>query len=325
MKNIVVKRGGNSALVSTKLKKGAGVRAQVGSKTPVKTEKVTGYGFTPWGSTNLWPQETWDEIKTNDLAPSVIDWRSRALYGGGIVYGFEYVDKSGQEVFKRFQNKELEAWLLDTCVHLSISDASPDHYTYGNIFPKLIKSNDGKRINELYAEDSQNCRMGKQTTPQGWIDKVHISANYRDSKTPQLSLTSVDPYGPIQKQMQAAPGQFILPQFKRINGNVAYEVPPYYSIISSKWMDFAKQIPIWKNAFMENASTLRWHIEIHEDYWAKKYKKWEDKGEDEQVNLMRTEVEEFIDQMTGADAAVKGFMTSIIKHTNQGSRASLPL
>lgn len=306
-------------MVSTKLRGGSGKgpKAQSGNKTPVKKDDAAGYNFLPWGDDNLWPQNTWDDIKTNDLAPSVIDWRARAMYGGGLIYGFEYVDDAGNEIFRRFQNKELEAWLLDTSINLYITEASHDHYTYGNIFPKLIKNNGGTKINEIYAEDAQNCRMGRQSESNGWIKEVSVSANYRDSKEPQRKYSAVDSYGPIQKQFEAAPGQFIYPLFRRINGNVAYEIPPYYSIISSKWMDFAKQIPIWKNAFMENASTLRWHIEIHEDYWSKKYKKWAEKTEDEQVDLMRAEVEEFIDQMTGADAAGKGFMTTIMKNPNR--------
>lgn len=317
MKNLIVRKGNASALVTTKggptgASKKTSEKKNEANNVP-KDNDVGAYPFRIWGDNNLWPQDTYDKIKANDLAPTVLDWRSRAMYSGGLIYGFEYVE-NGKLRFERFQDAEIEAVLEETAIHLYLTEASHDLYTYGNIYPKLIKNNARTLITGLYEEDASMCRMGHQGKA-GRIEEVFVSANWRDNQNNfETKYMAIDPYGPIKKSVeQAGRDPFIMPLFRRINGNISYEVPPYYGLINSGWLDFANQIPQWKKAFMENAATLRWHIEIHEKYWEKRYKNWRSLSQDEQIDLQQTEIEEFIESMIGNENAGKAFMTSMIE------------
>lgn len=290
------------------------------SSTGIKTNNIISIGddtysdkdMLHWGTDNLWPQNTYKLIRKDDILPALIKWKTDVIYGGGLVYGIEFM-QNDKRVFKELMIDEIDAWLEETDIDLYLNEAPRDFYSYGNFYPKLIPSVNAKNIAYLYAQDAQTCRMGKQGN-NGHIHQVLTHGDWENASLASKTYPAVDRYGNVQKQI-AAMGQkhFMLPMFLRINGNVAYETPTWYGIVEGGWLELSQQIPIFKKTKMANSAVLRLHIQINEKYFTDRYPGWNSdkkKYTPEKVQeILSTEATALLDSISGHDKAGKLLMS----------------
>lgn len=276
--------------------------------------------FIMWGKDNLWPQNAWKELESNDLAPMVLDWKKRALISGGLVYGAKYM-KDGKEVFMPLMLDEVESFIENSCLNtIYLASAAHNIYTYRTFFPYFLLNRSrtplGKRIKELYSEDPQHVRMGKQEGALNHITKVWVSGRFKDEPYSPSDLKpyqAIDRYGNIEKQLRNAASKIYYPIYNRVNGNVAYEFPSWYGVKNSKWLELAKHIPIWKASLMANTASIKYEFIIHEEYWKRKFKdSWEVKTDEERHNAKRAEIQAALKALTGTEKAGNALWTEQI-------------
>ena len=272
--------------------------------------------FILWGKDNLWPQKAWEEIESNDVAPAALDWKKRALISGGLIYGARYME-DGEEKFMQLMLDEVDDFLENSCINSLYLPASAHNiYAYKTFFPKLVFDRKSviefKRIKEIYSDDPHFCRMGKQGK-RGWITQVFTSGKFKDEPISPDDLKphpSIDRFGNIERQLREAKTHMYFPMFNRLNGNVAYELPSWYGLKNSKWLELAKHIPIWKASLMSTAANIKYQFIIHPDYWELKYKdSWEKMKEEDRFKKKQAEVKEVLKAITGNDKAGKAHFT----------------
>lgn len=160
---------------------GAGTNAKLPAKgTVLFPQKLkTDLKVAPWGGDNQYPQNVTEQLSTCGVARSALDFKARALYGQGIVYGtITGVDKNGEEIFEpakpgQFQNID-NFFLENENFYRYFLEFNQDWVTFGNCFPELVFSKDRKTIARLVHQESSDCRF-KQMNAAGVMDTVYLS------------------------------------------------------------------------------------------------------------------------------------------------------
>jgi hypothetical protein len=268
-----------------------------------------------WGDNNLFPQEVVAACRKNTLVPSTLDWKARALYAGGLITGKTSYDDNGNEKFKPARDTDFEAFRRTSGLHLYLIEAIKDFYWFYHGFPELVLSADRKKINSLATQDAQFCRWEVQNEKTGLVENCYINANWENNENADSDLTTkvpvLDPYyDPVAFLQNGSDHKYIYPLSYPSSGKVYYQLADWHSIIESGWLGFANYLPEFKQALMKNQITVKYHIEIAEWYWEKKYgKEWATYPQPIKMQKMEEELKRFNDMMSGAKNAGKAIIT----------------
>ncbi len=132
-----------------------------------------------WGEDNRFPQNIENQMAYCGIGKSALDWKARALYGGGIIPGkiMDYEDDGKTEIFKpltRAEGKAIYAFIEQRSMFRFMLEYFQDWTWYFNNFPEVILSKDGSKITGFVHQESCDCRF-KQMNESGEITKVYLS------------------------------------------------------------------------------------------------------------------------------------------------------
>ena len=268
-----------------------------------------------WGDNNLFPNEVAADIRASSLLGPLIDWKAKKLYSEGLVYGNTEVDpKTGFERFIPMQEPEIEDWVERSNLPAQLIRGFRSFYAYENTFPMLqLSKRNG--VAGLFWPDSLKCRLGTQNESTGLIDKAYIAADWSEVNGVDDSgvkdYTALNPNYDIAGQISASEEEFVIvPQRILDLGQTFYALAFWNGIRVSKWFEVAQSCVKWKLWFMKNSMSLRYHIEIHEDFWPMKFPDWEDKKE-LQAERKSDEVKAFNKWAIGEEKAGRTLMTAM--------------
>ncbi|BDD13135.1 hypothetical protein FUAX_55670 (plasmid) [Fulvitalea axinellae] len=269
-------------------------------------QKKTDSDIASWGDDNLFPQRRKKLFKANTIIPTTLYKLANILVAGGIAYG--RIDREGdQETFIAEHIPEVENFLQRSLIREHyLPETALDWYTWKNIFPMVKTSRNGDKITQLIRQASPNCRWGKMDNS-GVIKDLHISSEWEDSETPQLTLPVIDKWNDDRGELE--PGNYIYPMNSPYSDTPFYNLAEWDSVFSSGWFDVAQAIPEFKKALMANQMTIKYEIVVATWYWEEKYKDWHTKSEGEQIELMKAELDNFEKVMKGEENAGKSVMT----------------
>lgn len=249
-----------------------------------------------WGGANQFPQDVIRDISTTSLMGAVIDRKVDMLVSGGLGYGtVEFDPATGQERIKPLRIPEIDDWMEDTNIPLYLHEAARDWYTFYNIFPELTMGRAKDRIVGIECKDASQMRLGTMDD-KGMISSAYLGdwANSAGFTNYDAKLYALDPYFRVPEQvLQKAKAKYILPVRVLDRGQFYYGIAPWNGLRASGWLDVARRVPVLKMHLLQNLMHLRYHFEISELYWPKKYKDWDSKSEAEQLSLMTAEVANF--------------------------------
>lgn len=285
-------------------------------KTPSTPQvyNISPIDITPWGDDNLFPQTVIAELKKT-FVPSVLDWKARALYSGGIVFGKE--DDNGNFIrSKRSENPEVWDFFKKSNVKRYAIEAAKDFYWFYNAFPELILSNDRSKIVSLVAQDASYCRWSKQNPKTGLVDYCKINANWElgtanDKQT--ITRPVIDPYYDPVGNLKARKDSFnyIYPLSYPSPGCSFYQLADWNTMRESGWLDISIAIPKWKKALMKNQISIKYHIQVPDFYWSWKYgKDWDTMSADKRKAARDNELSKFNSFLTGEENAGHSIMTT---------------
>lgn len=300
-------------------------------------------GIAPWGEDNRFPQNIVRDISTCGVAQSTLNWKSKSLWGAGLVYGSVVdIDKSGNEVFKVAKKGDFEMvdkFFLNNNIPRFYTEFNQDWVYFGNCFPELIFHKTKKEIAGIVHQESADCRY-EQMNDKGKIETVYLSklwgatkeqmAIFDPNKTfqgvgadeklvdinsPFISkLPCADMYFPMEsvnKIHDSGKKSFILPVNYPSPNKTYYQVAPWDGVRRSGWIEIAAKIPELIKTYYGKAFSIRYHIEIPEKYFAQRFGEAEWKSMDiDKRKAAREAILQSMDKfLSGSENAYKSFIS----------------
>lgn len=254
--------------------------------------------FMPWGSNNQKPFEIFREIEQSALLDPIIDRKVEMLCSGGIMYGTSEII-GNERIFKPLIVPEIEDFLEQIEANRHIRESAIDHYTLKNTFTE-VTIDVGRKITGIYNNDASECRLGLQNTSgrrKGMIDEVYISADWRESYSASTAeiVAAVDPYFDVVGQIQQGREfKYVVPSRLQTRGRKYYQRGLIENLKDSGWLNVHKAIPIWKDQVMESQIAIKYHVQVSDSYWNRKYPKFATLGEAAQKDIEKKEVNAFL-------------------------------
>jgi hypothetical protein len=291
-----------------------------GAASSASVRKVSGGNadVSFWGDSNDFPQLVVADAESNTSLATMLNWKAKAWYGGGLVYGtVEFID--GEEVFKRVSIPEIDEFMRRSAVQRFALEALMDISWFGNAFPELILSRDRSKIVGISTQDACYCRYARAKGPKDIMQKVYINANWADGGRFDDEYTTAVPvldpyYGAVDGLRARTDGfKYIYPISFPSPDKSEYQLASWNTVRRSGWLGIGKAVVEFKAKLLGQILSIEWLIEIHPAYWAWKYKDWEDKTEGQQRQLMKAELKNFGEVMSGVNGAGKALMTTMVK------------
>lgn len=304
-----------------------------------------------WGEDNRFPQNIEHQMAYCGIGKAGLDWKARALYGGGIVPGritgidpktkeeiFEPLDPATDtDIYKFIKNPRFTRFMLEYLI---------DWVWFGNCFPEVVFSNDGKTIANLVHQESCDARF-TQMDESGNINHVYLSklwgmakdqfAKFDDKKrikgiieNPEnitendlkfvVKLDCIDMYDALKSAKKIAERlsktekilkSAILPvNYPSIN-KTYYQVPAWDGARLAGWVEIACKIPALLKSLYSKAFNIKYHIEIPETYFPQKFgvEKWQAMDDNARTGAKKNLLEEMNEFLSGDENAYKTFVT----------------
>ncbi len=252
--------------------------------------KETKYlGIVPWGEDNDLPQKVMEACKATPQATSALLFNITVGYGDGIAYGKYEYDKGKKKFVEHFDNKQINEFFDNNDIQLYLLEQMTDLKWFYNICPEISLSRE-KKIVELHSKEMAFSRWEKMNPDTGMIEHHFYSGKWqKNPKNEEIDVTPVlNPYNTVrdlQIRMGVIPDtkttkkvdkpkhfRFIVPVSFPTPGRSYYQRAYWMSIIDSGWMDYARKIPEFKNALMDNQMTIKYHVELSSDYFQEIFK-----------------------------------------------------
>ncbi|MBC7509384.1 MAG: hypothetical protein H7320_11660 [Ferruginibacter sp.] len=264
-----------------------------------------------WGEDNRFPQNIEHQMAYCGIGKAGLDWKARALYGGGIVPGkiigidpttkeeiFEPLDPAtNKEIYLFIRNPKFTRFMLEYLI---------DWVWFGNCFPEIVFSNDCKKITNLVHQESCDARY-EQMDDNGNINYVFLSklwgmaqdqfAKFDDKKrikgiiqNPEnitendlkfvSKLDCIDMYDAHASALKIAKTlkgnnkklkSAILPVNYPSVNKTYYQVTAWDGARLAGWVEIACKIPALLKSLYSKAFNIKYHIEIPETYFPQKF------------------------------------------------------
>jgi hypothetical protein len=272
-----------------------------------------------WGDGNDFPQLVIADVRKDPELPNLLDEKARLLYSGGLVYGKLVKGKDGTETLEPYDEattQKIDDWLLRSNINRYLMEASKDLYWFYNVFPEIIMKNDRSEIAAICVQPAEYCRWSKQNPSTGLVDACYINANFPEGKaTDKLTkkLAVIDPYYDaagnllLRKELN-----LIYPLSIPTPGSKYYQLADWNSIRESGWLEVSRAIPKFKKSYLEKQMSIKYHIEVSDLYWGKKYEGFDSKTPTEKIKLKKEEFAAFQAILAGAEKAGSNLFTAFI-------------
>jgi hypothetical protein len=239
----------------------------------------------------------------------LLDEKARLAYAGGLIYGTLVRNADGSETLSPVTGalqKEIDDWMMRSNITSYVYEVLKDLYWFGNAFPEIVLTTDRKKIVQLCVQPAEQCRWAKQNE-KGIIDTCFINANFPDAKaTDPLTkkLAVIDRYyDAAGTLLQRSETNLIYPLSIPSPGSNYYQLADWNSIRASGWLDVSRAIPKFKKSLLEKQMTIKYHIEVSNQFWEQKYPGFDTKEITEKVSIKEKEFKTFQDVMAGAGSA----------------------
>jgi len=270
-----------------------------------------------WGANNDFPKLARTAKENNPDLVNALDWKARALYGGGLKYTIrDRVTKKPLDM-KKYPDMKKMIYEIDQFQYRNrhyLLKASIDFYDLFNVFPQIILSEDRKKVTRIAALDAEDCRYAKRKN--GDIPFVYThpdweewTGNSKDDKLQKIDCLDVLNVFPDElKELKGNTFKYIFPLSYPTSKNY-YQLIHWWSLQTSKWLDFGAMIPEVKASILRNLSLIRYHIEMP-DYWMpERYPNWGSMKAQEKKTATEKEFKVINEVLTGVKNAGKSVYT----------------
>ncbi|MBQ8542915.1 MAG: hypothetical protein IKV77_01080 [Alistipes sp.] len=232
--------------------------------------------YIPFGVDDQLPYEIIHHIGRDEIMSQNKFFNVLTCYASGLNYTEYATDKPTRnpEIRKFVMRNSLPSFFLEQCTDMKYFFFSVD---------VVIVSKDRKQIVQIRHKEACYCRF-EEADKNGKINHIFYG-DFRES-TPNIDklekirlLDFRDPLGELMVLMGREPGKdgkcevrtneykFAIVSKFPTPGLQYYPVPYYTSIFRGHWYDIKQLIGIGKKAKLRNSSSIKYHVEVHKDYW----------------------------------------------------------
>ena len=272
--------------------------------TKPREELYGNYDFAPAGPDNRTFEKMIEDAEKNTIVSPGITFKSQMIYGGSIGIKKVSADAEGKRISKEIFHPEWEAFYRKSKVFESFMAASKDLEGLGTAYYQISLNGPGDKI-MLVTTDNSRCR----NTRLGWKDDrgrikdAFINADFgrpaeSQNTTKRLPLiqTVFDPAEWLRNYIKSGGTgrHFIYPvQFISLGAQNYYPIPDWNSARLSQWLSLSNKLAIMKNFMVDNIQKLKYHVEVHPEYWPMRFGKnqWESWTEEERIENMQDQSE----------------------------------
>lgn len=261
--------------------------------------------YVMWGDDNMLPYMMRDVVQKNMILSRCHEFNYSACYGGGLRF-FDI------ETNKRTINPEIQEFDLINNFKKLWLELCTDFKMYNFAVVTITLSNDGKKIVRINHKDTCNIRITPDRKNVVYAlfenkDSVYLGKNQEGAEVIPL-LDILHPYRDLlvrTGRMPMADGicrdssqrRFALVLTFPTVGQNYYPLPAWFSILLDHWYNIYELIGEGKERKIRNATSPRYQVEIHRQFWEKAC---DDKGivdlEERKayVKRLKQEIEDFV-------------------------------
>lgn len=294
------------------------------------TEDKVNSKVAAWGSKNTTPQDILADVRKNGAATSGLNAVRDNHYGGGFILFKETFedDKNGNAKRKLtqqslLQHKDIKDFFKRNQMKMFFKEIIADLEYFAIYFPEYVTSLDGNTIYEVHRQKAAQCRFELMDEETAEIKNIWISTRWHKAQSATEGVYAkpvryINPYWSVEKVKEYCKkhkiDRFIRPVHYPMLDENYYPVATWHSAYYSKWIEVSNSIPEFKKALFENQSTIKYHIEIDNDYFKAKYEEaWEDFSVDEQETKRQEFVDFIHDSLTGTKNTGKAVWSMIYR------------
>jgi hypothetical protein len=231
--------------------------------------------WSPWGDDNLFPQHVLSDLEKNSIALRALEKRKTVHYGRGIMaYRDKGKDKQGAPIREPVTDPQVVEFLRLNRLNFQWIDLIGSLEIFANGWLEFILNKGHDCINRVFVKDPAYCRNGKMDTIHpGRIPNLFYSAQWDTipSET-DGSLVKIPMFDPQKYDgVRYSDPRFAYPVYYRSFNKSYYHLSVWNGIRESGWLNIANKVPRLKQAVMRNQMTIKYHIEIPDDYFVNRY------------------------------------------------------
>ncbi len=248
-----------------------GDRAADAAKEAFAKPKQTGSTWSPWGDANDEPQAIMNDLKLNAIARRALQIRTAAHFGKGVVAYRGEIDENGNEKKVIVTDEEVLDFFRINNINLQYSELVHHLEVMGNAFPELILNKKGDKINRINLLDPAYCRWEVMKASSRRIENVYYSANWPSPSSDEYDL--IPTFDPLKytENKSGHSKKFVFPIFYKEIGSTYYHSAVWNGIRAGGWLGVSNKIPALKLAIFKNQMSIKYHIEIPDDYFTTRY------------------------------------------------------
>lgn len=250
-----------------------------------------------WGSNNKWPFETFTKVSGNPILSSGIQYLITAIYGEGILPCKISRDTKGNidSIIPAWDDPDIKKFFSENDINLYALEAATDISMFNWFVPEIILNRDDPaKILYLSSKETGYSRWSEKNPNTGNIDWHFYSAMWASTNSPKADdvvftkvLNNRNPLNDLKVRFGIAPDPLTGKTNNRPNVNSKldhrfilkyqfptpmrpyYPMPYWYSVITSGWNDLAEKMVAFKKSLMDNQMSIKYHIQLSEDYFKK--------------------------------------------------------
>lgn len=222
--------------------------------------------FMPWGQDNMMPYNIMNLIEQDETVSTCLMWNAQMCYGSGLQYNTDGASKKVTD--------DVEEWMLENSLPSYFLGVAQDMKHWGFAISVIILSKDRKRISRLIRKEACYCRFSRADEETGVIDKVYYGP-WRDEVTIKdieiiPLLNEQNPWGDLQERLKDPKNKevkFAVVTRMPTSDHTYYPIPYWAALFKSNWYDIKWLIALAKKSKIQNASPIRYLVEISDKYF----------------------------------------------------------
>ena len=260
--------------------------------------------FMPWGGDNRMPYNIMELIESDETVSTCLMWNAQMCYGSGLQYNTEEASKKVTD--------DVEEWMLENSLPSYFLGVAQDMKHWGFAISVIILSKDRKRISRLIRKEACYCRFSRADEKTGVIDKVYYGP-WRDEVTIKdieviPLLNEQNPWSDLQERLKDPKNKevkFAVVTRMPTSDHTYYPIPYWAALFKSNWYDIKRLIALAKKSKIQNASPIRYLVEISDKYFERIFRQegiTDPKKRQEKIVAIKNEI---LDFLSGAENSGK--------------------